>query len=47
MTVGDVVDAVAPAEHQAAVRGWAEATWRDWSDQHDFIRRWSRVHEEQ
>lgn len=41
MTVGDVVGALEPAAHRAAVRRWADAVWADWSDQHDFIRRWA------
>ncbi len=40
VTVADVVAAVAPSDHQQAVRRWAEATWLDWADQHDFIRTW-------
>lgn len=43
VTVADVVGAVDPEAHRAAVRRWAEATWADWSDQHDFIRRWAAV----
>ncbi len=42
MTVGDVVGAVAPTDHRRAVQAWAEATWRDWADQHDFIAAWVR-----
>jgi len=42
LTVADVVGAEAPAEHTRVVRSWAEAVWADWSDQHDFIRAWSR-----
>jgi hypothetical protein len=42
LTVADVVDALEPEVHRAAVRRWAEATWADWSDHHDFIRRWAR-----
>jgi len=41
VTAADVVDAVEPDEHRAAVRRWAEATWGDWADQHGFIRRWA------
>lgn len=41
MTVADVVDQEQPDAHAASVRRWAEATWADWSDQHDFIRRWA------
>jgi hypothetical protein len=40
VTVAQVVNAVAPDDHRSAVRHWAEATWNDWADQHDFIRRW-------
>ena len=43
MTVADVVGAVEPQAHRLAVRHWAEATWRDWADQHDFIRDWARA----
>lgn len=42
VTVAEVAGAVKPQDHRAAVRRWAEATWADWSDQHDFIRRWAR-----
>jgi hypothetical protein len=41
VTVADVVDAMEPDEHRAAVRRWAAATWADWTDQHGFIRRWA------
>ncbi|MDP3802358.1 DUF5946 family protein [Brevundimonas sp.] len=41
LTVADVVGAEAPEAHAAAVRRWAEAVWADWSDCHDFIRRWA------
>ncbi|HYC75205.1 DUF5946 family protein [Brevundimonas sp.] len=41
ITVADVFGAEEPDAHRAAVRRWAEATWADWSDQHDFIRRWA------
>jgi hypothetical protein len=40
-TVADVVHAIEPEAHRLAVRGWATAVWADWSDQHDFIRRWA------
>jgi uncharacterized protein DUF5946 len=40
ITVADVVDAVAPDDHERAVRRWAETTWLDWADQHEFIRSW-------
>ena len=43
MTVADVVGAVNPSEHREAVQRWAEATWSDWADQHDFIRQWARI----
>jgi len=42
MTVADVASASQPEDHMRAVRAWAEATWRDWADQHDFIRAWAR-----
>jgi len=42
ITVADVVKAVAPEDHRRAVRQWAAATWNNWDDQHDFIRRWAR-----
>lgn len=42
LTVADVVDAVAPSAHRAAVRRWAEATWADWSDQQQLIQSWAR-----
>ncbi len=41
-TVAEVVEAAEPDAHRATVRRWAAATWADWSDQHDFIRRWAR-----
>ena len=41
VTVADVVDAVDPADHRQAVQRWADATWHDWADQHDFIRAWA------
>ena len=40
MTVADVVDATDPSEHRDAVLKWAEATWANWADHHDFIRGW-------
>ncbi len=43
VTVADVVESEAPAAHRAAVQRWAEAVWADWSDQHDFIRRWAEA----
>jgi len=42
VTVAEVVEAADPDLHRAAVRRWATATWADWADQHDFIRRWAR-----
>jgi hypothetical protein len=42
VTVADVVNAADPADHVRAVRGWAEATWADWEDQHGFIAAWCR-----
>ena len=42
MTVADVADAVESEDHISAIHRWAETTWRDWSDQHDFIRDWVR-----
>ena len=41
MTVADVVTALTTRDHIEAVRRWAEATWQDWADQHDFIRSWA------
>ena len=41
ITVADVVDAVAIDDHVRAVQRWAEATWLDWADQHQFIRDWA------
>jgi hypothetical protein len=41
VNVADVVGAVAPDAHVAAVRPWAASTWEDWREQHDFIRRWA------
>ncbi len=41
VTVADVAEAVEPDAHRIAVRRWATATWADWSDHHDFIRRWA------
>lgn len=41
-TITDVVGAISPDDHRLAVRSWAEATWSDWADQHDFIRAWAR-----
>ncbi len=43
MTVADVVGAFEPDAHRTAVRQWAEATWLDWQDQHDFIRGWAKA----
>ncbi len=43
MTVADVVACVEPDEHRRAVLRWAEETWADWADQHDFIRDWARL----
>ena len=43
LTVADVAGAVKPEDHRQAVRRWAEATWLDWSDQHEFIRGWTRA----
>ena len=42
MTVADVAGAAEPKAHRAAVQRWAEATWADWSDQHQFIQGWAR-----
>lgn len=43
VTVADVLHAVDPVAHQAAVRRWADSAWAAWSDQHDFIRRWAKA----
>jgi len=45
ITVASVINAVEPGDHRRAVRRWAEATWRDWADQHDFIRAWARANQ--
>ena len=42
MSIADVVGAVELHSHRQAVLRWAESTWHDWSDQHDFIRGWVR-----
>ena len=42
VTVADVLDAVTTEDHRRSIRNWADATWRDWADQHDFIRSWVR-----
>ena len=42
ITVADVVDCVEPTAHREAVQCWAEATWLDWADQHEFIRSWAQ-----
>ena len=41
VTVADVVDAVPPEAHAAAVRRWANSVWTASADHHDFIRRWA------
>lgn len=43
MTVADVVESVEPDAHRSAVVEWANATWADWADQHDFIRTWAGI----
>lgn len=39
-TIADVAPYAGTPEHSARVREWAQATWNDWTDQHDFIRTW-------
>ena len=41
VTVADVLGSVDPETHRRAILHWAEATWQDWADQHDFIRNWA------
>ena len=41
ITVADVVADLRPDNHEKMVRRWAQATWDDWADQHDFIRKWA------
>jgi len=40
-TVAEVAGVTEPDAHRTAVRSWALATWADWADQHEFIRRWA------
>lgn len=41
VTVCDVPLDATVEDHILAVRRWARHTWDDWSESHDFIRRWT------
>lgn len=44
MTVADVVPFSGTGAHSHVVKEWAIKTWEDWSDHHDYIRRWVEQH---
>lgn len=44
VTVADVVPFAGSPGHSEKVREWAEATWRDWSAHHEYIRQWIAEH---
>lgn len=44
VTVADVAPFAGSSSHAERVRHWAEATWRDWSTHHDYIRNWITDH---
>lgn len=44
VTVSDVVPFAGSPLHAEKVREWAVATWRDWSDQHQYIKNWIAEH---
>ncbi|MGI3169687.1 DUF5946 family protein [Pseudooceanicola sp. C21-150M6] len=41
MTVADIAPLIGGPGHSAAVRAWAERTWDDWAQHHDYIRDWA------
>jgi hypothetical protein len=43
MTVADVADYAGGAGHADRVLEWANAVWKDWSDQHEFVRAWIKA----
>lgn len=40
VTVADVVDFAGTSSHADKVRHWAEKTWKDYAEHHEYIRRW-------
>lgn len=44
VTVADVAPFAGSPSHAENVRRWGEATWRDWSAHHDYIRQWISDH---
>lgn len=41
VTVADIASSIGGPGHAAAVLTWAERTWQDWSEHHDWIRAWA------
>lgn len=41
VTILDVLDTTTLADHEQAVKRWAESVWRGWSPHHDMVRRWA------
>jgi len=44
ITAADVAPFAGTSLHEAKVRGWAAAAWRDWSAAHAYIRDWVARH---
>lgn len=44
VTVADVAPFAGSSSHAEQVRRWAEATWRDWSAHHGYVRQWISDH---
>ncbi|MFG5380851.1 DUF5946 family protein [Yoonia sp. R2-816] len=40
MTVANVAKFAGEPEHADRVREWADSTWKDWPQHHDYIRHW-------
>jgi len=43
VTVVDVLEAKAPAEHNERVERWARSVWKAWSPHHETVRRWAKL----
>jgi len=41
MTIADVARFSGTSRHVEVVRAWAESTWNDWRQHHDYIRAWA------
>jgi hypothetical protein len=43
MTLADIARVAGTAGHAARVTEWAAATWKDWSEHHDYIKDWTKT----